>query len=180
MYKSTWNIQSNFLSWKRITVQFSRVNRILEWYHTVGQCSWLIPVKREYIHSGVKLIGCPDNLCQHLLFEFCSAFTCRSLSEIQNLFFFSFSKEHFFYQLCYKSSVFGFSWLTSFTLLATLRWDDKAIYHIPLSDLQKLDGDEVKRFLISFPPVPLTSSYLHPYMQSTAPSKMSVGPASLY
>lgn len=38
----------------------------------------------------------------------------------------------------------------------------------------------VKRILICCPPETFTSSYLHHYMHSTAPSKMSVGPASLY
>lgn len=39
---------------------------------TVGQCSWLVPGKGEHVHPGVKSIGHPDNLCQHLLFDFCS------------------------------------------------------------------------------------------------------------
>lgn len=52
---------------------------------TVGQCSWLVLGKGEHIHPSVKSTGHPDNLCQHLPFDFCSTFTFYFLSEIQNL-----------------------------------------------------------------------------------------------
>lgn len=51
---------------------------------TVGQCSWLVLWKGEHIHPSVKSTEHPDNLCQHLLFDFCPTFTFSFLSEIQN------------------------------------------------------------------------------------------------
>lgn len=83
---------------------------------TVGQCSWLIPGKGEYIHPGVKSIGCPDNLCQHLLFEFCSALTFNSLSlKFQT----SLNKNSFLHQPCYKSKHFFLHFFYHFKQYAT-------------------------------------------------------------
>lgn len=44
----------------------------------VGQCRWLAPEQGEHVQPGVKAIEHPDNLCQHLLFDFCSTLNLTS------------------------------------------------------------------------------------------------------